>query len=71
LTPLGSLRLKLIELLFQILKLNKDSTNKALLESQFFGEVSKLLRAYPWNNFLQLKVISIYEELMENWSKEF
>jgi len=71
LVPLGSLRLRLIELLFQILKLNKDSTNKALLDFNFFGAVSNLLRAFPWNNFLQLKVISIYEELMESWGKEF
>lgn len=71
LVPLGSLRLRLIELLFQILKLNKDTTNKALLDSNFFGEVSNLLHTYPWNNFLQLKVIAIYEELMESWSKDF
>lgn len=62
--------MKLIELLFQILKLNKDSTNKALIDSNFFGEVSNLLGAYPWNNFLQLKVIVIYEELLENWPRE-
>lgn len=41
------------------------------MESNFFGEISALLRAYPWNNFLQLKVIAIYEELMDHSSKEF
>lgn len=36
-----------------------------------FFQISTLVEAYPWNNFLQLKVQSIYEEIFENQGPEF
>lgn len=68
--PLGSLRLKIIDLATHILKLNKDTTTAAIANSNFFQSLSKLLETYPWNNFLQLKAIAIYEDVLENASPE-
>lgn len=36
-----------------------------------FAQISGLIEAYPWNNFLQLKVYNIYEEIFENQGPEF
>lgn len=69
--PLGSLRLKLIELIYQIMKLGKESTSKAIVDSDFFKKLSLLVEAYPWNNFLHLKLISIYEDLLESTNVDF
>ena len=63
--PLGSLRLKLIEFLYHLMKLNKDSILVALGHSSFFEKVSSLIETYPWNNFLHLKAIALYEDLFE------
>jgi len=68
--PLGSLRLKIIDLAAQILKLNKDVSTAAIANSNFFEQLSGLIETYPWNNFLQLKTIGIYEELLENASSD-
>ena len=38
----------------------------SLAESECFAKISNLLSVFPWNNFLQLKVISIYEEILEH-----
>lgn len=64
--PLGSLRLKLVELLYQIMKLGKEPVLKALGDSQFFSKISALIEAYPWNNFLHLKAIAVFEDLLES-----
>jgi antitoxin component HigA of HigAB toxin-antitoxin module len=34
-------------------------------ESDALSKISKLIEMYPWNNFLQLKCINIYEEMLE------
>mmetsp|Transcript_10344 Transcript_10344/g.10369 ORF Transcript_10344/g.10369 Transcript_10344/m.10369 type:complete len:119 (-) Transcript_10344:453-809(-) len=34
--------------------------------SELLAKVSNLLLSHPWNNFLQLKTIAIYEEIFEN-----
>lgn len=68
--PLGSLRLKLVEFLFHLLKLKKDLLLTALAESNFFGHLSYLIEAYPWNNFLQLKSIQVFEEIFESENKD-
>jgi len=64
--PLGHLRLRLIELVNLMIKLNKQTVYDALQESDIFARINDLLTTYPWNNFLQLKVIAIYEEILEN-----
>jgi hypothetical protein len=35
-------------------------------KSDVFAKISNLLEAYSWNNFLQLKVIALYEEMLEH-----
>jgi hypothetical protein len=64
--PLGSLRLKLIEFLYHLMKLNKDNILTALGQSSFFARVSSLLETFPWNNFLQLKACSLFEDLFDS-----
>jgi hypothetical protein len=64
--PLGQLRLKIVELILFILKLRKQTLYETIETSDALPLISKLFAAYPWNNFLQLKVISLYEEIFEN-----
>lgn len=63
--PLGSLRLKIVELVHLMLKLNKLPVIEALSDSDIFARISDLVEQYPWNNFLQLKAISIYDEVLD------
>ena len=69
--PLGSLRLKLIELMYNLIKLNKDALLLSLVETNFFGQLSQLIEVYPWNNFLQLKSSSIFDEILDSANKQF
>jgi hypothetical protein len=69
--PLGSLRLKLIELMYHLIKLNKDALLLSLVETNFFGQLSHLIEVYPWNNFLQLKSSSIFDEILDSANKQF
>lgn len=69
--PLGSLRLKLIELIYHLIKLNKDALLMSLVETNFFGQLSHLIEVYPWNNFLQLKSSLIFDEIFDSANKEF
>ena len=69
--PLGTLRLKIIELVQQLIKLSNESILLAVGRSEFFGKLSALVEAYPWNNFLHLKVISLYEDLVSSSNSEF
>jgi len=69
--PLGSLRLKLVEFMYNLLKLKQDQLLSALADSQFFAELSHLLELYPWNNFLQLKAVSIFDEILDASNKAF
>jgi hypothetical protein len=63
--PLGSLRLRIVELVHMLLKLNKVPILEALADTDIFNKISDLVETYPWNNFLQLKTISIYEEVLD------
>jgi hypothetical protein len=69
--PLGSLRLKLIELMYHLIRLNKDALLMSLVETNFFGQLSHLIEIYPWNNFLQLKSSSIFDEILDSANKQF
>jgi hypothetical protein len=64
--PLGQLRLRLVELVYLLLKLNKPQVYEMLAESGVFTKISDLLAQYPWNNFLQLKIVAVFEEVLEN-----
>ena len=37
-----------------------------IASSNILHNILELLINYPWNNFLQLKVVSIFEEILEN-----
>lgn len=69
--PLGHLRLRIIELIYHLVRLNKPSILEKLAETEVFAQISQLVEAYPWNNFLQLKVQNLYEEIFENQGTEF
>ncbi|CDW85853.1 UNKNOWN [Stylonychia lemnae] len=71
LAPLGHLRLRIIDLIYQLVKLNKASILNSLAETNVFAQISGLVERYPWNNFLQLKVQSLYEEIFENQNADF
>lgn len=53
--PLGILRLRTIELLAQLVKLNKAVLTDAVQEHNLLSVLMQLVEAHPWNNFLQLK----------------
>lgn len=61
----------MIELMYHLIKLNKDALLLSLVETNFFGQVSQLIEVYPWNNFLQLKSSSIFDEILDSANKQF
>lgn len=38
---------------------------EALADTDIFARILDLVEAYPWNNFLQLKALSIFEEALD------
>ena len=65
-TPLGQQRLRSVELVLKMVQMKKEALNKALLNSKVFSNVMELVKQFPWNNFLQLKVINLFTEIVEN-----
>jgi len=63
--PLGQLRLRLVELILGLIQVNNTGINRALAESDIFRKISDLVRLFPWNNFLQLTVIEIYQDILD------
>lgn len=63
-TPLGQQRLRSVDLVLNMIKLRKDTLLKAIGESTIFTSIIELVKQYPWNNFLQLKVINICNEVI-------
>lgn len=47
-----------------MIKLNKEAILEALAKTPYFSKISSLLESFPWNNFLQLKIVDLYEEIM-------
>jgi len=64
--PLGQQRLRSVELVLKMVQLKKETINDALVASKVFANIIELVKAFPWNNFLQLKVINIVNEVLEN-----
>ena len=64
--PLGQVRLKVVELSLFVFKLHSPQINEAIQMSELLAKISQLILNHPWNNFLQLKAIAIYEEIFEN-----
>ena len=49
-----------------MVQLKNDAINDCLGESKVFANIIDLVKAFPWNNFLQLKVINIVNEILDN-----
>lgn len=64
--PLGQYRLMLTKLVILILRLKRDELNKLLISNDIFKTLSGLIAKHPWNNFFQLAIIKIYDEIIEN-----
>jgi hypothetical protein len=50
--PLGQVRLRLVELIYALIKLNKPTILTAIGQSSILLKLSQLLEQYPWNNFM-------------------
>jgi len=64
--PLGRYRLRLVELIHLATRLHKASLNDEIAKSEAFAILSDLIYEFPWNNFMQLKLINVYEDILEN-----
>ena len=68
--PLGMQRLYTIELVLRMVQLKQEALYTALGQSDVFKNIIQLVKIYPWNNFMQLKVITMCEEIFENCENE-
>jgi hypothetical protein len=64
--PLGQQRLHTIELVLRMVQLKKEALYDAMGSSKIFANIMELVKQYPWNNFMQLKVMDISKEILEN-----
>jgi len=64
--PLGQQRLRTVELVHKMVQLRKDALYDSLGESLIFKNIIDLVKQYPWNNFLQLKVMNIFNDVLDN-----
>jgi len=64
--PLGLIRLRIIEFLSQLVKLNKPQINEAIEKHNILEVLINLVQTHPWNNLLQLKTQMIFEDLLES-----
>ena len=64
--PFGLTRLRVVELLAQLTKLNKPQISEAIQEHGMLAILIELIEKHPWNNFLQLKTQQIFEDLLES-----
>ena len=66
--PFGLTRLRVLELLAQLTKLNKPQVSEAIQAQNMLAVLIDLVERHPWNNFLQLKTQQIFEDLLESES---
>lgn len=64
--PLGPLRLHTVELILKLVQMRNAALYAFLKDSLVFERITNLVKAFPWNNFLQLKVINLFEEVLNN-----
>jgi len=64
--PLGLTRLRMIEFLAQLVKLNKTQINEAIEKNNMLAVLINMIEVHPWNNFLQLKTQQIFEDVLES-----
>ena len=53
------------------MKLDNENILAAIAQTNFFEQLSFLLETYPWNNFLQLKAVAIFDEILDSSNGEF
>ena len=53
-----------------MVQLKKDTLYEAMGASKIFFNIIELVKQYPWNNFMQLKVLSISDEVLDNCESE-
>jgi len=64
--PFGLTRLRVLELLAALVKMNKHQVSEAIQEQSMLTVLVELIVRHPWNNFLQLKTQQIFEDLLES-----
>jgi hypothetical protein len=64
--PLGQQRLRTVELVHKMVQLRKDVLYDSMGTSLIFKNIIDLVKQYPWNNFLQLKVMNIFNDVLDN-----
>jgi hypothetical protein len=63
---LGQQKLNTVELVLKMLKLRKESVYTSLQKTDIFKHIFHLVAKFPWNNFLQLKAMSIVDEVLDH-----
>ena len=64
--PLGMLRLRLIELLTQIIKVNQTPILDEVFKTKILGSLMDLVIVHPWNNFLQLNIQTMLDDILQS-----
>ena len=64
--PLGQQRLYTVELVYRMVQMKKPVLYIAMGETEMFKNIMSLVHKYQWNNFLQLKVIELCDEVLDN-----
>ncbi len=67
---LGHYKLRCVELVQQLIKIGGKTIQDILGASNIFSIIMRLVEKFPWNNFLQIKVISIFEDIVEKIENE-
>jgi hypothetical protein len=66
LKPLGMTKLRMIELLAQIAKVNQDVIFTEILTSKVMRSVMKLCVQHPWNNLFHIKAMELWDCIMKS-----
>jgi len=69
-TPLGTTRLRLIELVASIFRLDVPKVSLEFANKDLFQTLMDLIVQYEWNNFLHNFVEKIFVSTLENESHE-
>ena len=64
--PLGTQRLQTVELVSKMIQLRKEILFTEIGRTKIFFNIIELVKTYQWNNFLQLKVINLFEHVINN-----
>lgn len=62
--PLGQQRLHTVELVSNLVQLQREPIQKALMDSKVFVHIIELTKAFPWNNMLQVRVMGLFERVI-------